>query len=357
MSTTTQEVAVLTKADLMKPGTAKSLKQLLESNHNAFATALPRHMTPERMIRVALTAFNTTTELQKCSLMSIAAAVVQASILGLEPNSVLGEAYLIPFKGQCVLVPGWKGLLKLVRNSGQLVTVNAQAVHAKDQFEIDGDALEPILIHKRAAGDRGPVTGYWAGALLKGGGKQIVYLSKEEATAHGKKYSKAYDSKFSGWQTDFDAMALKTCIRKLCKYLPQSVELQIAMDLASRAELEQTQRFSVDVPMDWHPVITDGEGDEGVAAEIAAPQAKEAQPDIDRTETGQPAAASDKPAALVTKTQIVRLHQIAGENGWREQDVLPWIKQKYNVDKVEALRAADYDGLIEAIKAGGEIPK
>ena len=346
-----QEVA-LTKADLQKPGSAKSLKQLLEANTNAFATALPKHMTPERMIRVALTAFNTTPALQDCSLMSIAAAVVQASILGLEPNSVLGEAYLVPFKGQCVLVPGWKGLLKLVRNSGQLVTVNAQPVHANDEFdpEGDGDALEPKLKHKRALGDRGPVIGYWAGAVLKGGGKQVVYMSREEAEAHGKKYSKAYDSKFSGWKTDFDSMAIKTCIRKLCKYLPQSVELQMALNLAERAEAEQTQRFTVDVPMDWHPVITDGqEGDEEPPAVIAAPEAKSkagAKP-ADETRT-QPTG--------ITKAQIVRLYQIAGENGWPEKQVIAWTEHKYGVGKIEELKTTDYDALISAIKSGGDLP-
>ena len=278
--------------------------------------------------------------------MSIAAAVVQASILGLEPNSVLGEAYLVPFKGQCVLVPGWKGLLKLGRNSGQLITVNALPVHQNDIFdpEGDGDALEPKLVHKRAKGDRGPVIGYWAGAVLKGGGKQVVYMSREEAEAHGRKYSKAYDSKFSGWKTDFDAMAVKTCIRKLCKYLPQSVELQVALSLAERAEAEQTQRFSVDVPMDWHPVIAEGETGDEHAPEIAAPEAK--TPGLKSVETQK-----------ITKAQIVRLHQIAGENGWPEKQVLSWTQHKYGVDKIEDLNTTDYDGLISAIKAGGDLPE
>lgn len=276
--------------------------------------------------------------------MSIAAAVVQSSILGLEPNSVLGEAYLVPFKGQCVLIPGWKGLLKLVRNSGQLITVTAQAVHQNDEFdpEGDGDALEPRLIHRRAKGERGPVTGYWAGAVLKGGGKQVVYMTWAEVEAHGKKYSKAYSNPASGWQTDFDAMGLKTCIRKLCKYLPQSVEMQIAMDLADRAEAGMTQRFSIDVPMELHPVIEDAADEPG---QIAEPQAK--------TEAAAAAPPTDQ---VITGVQAQRLQQIAGESGWREKEFLPWLKDQFNVAAIAQIRVADYERCVALVKVGGSEP-
>src|SRR4051812_13911554 len=98
------------------------LQALLEEHKGLIAAALPRHMTPERMIRVALTAIKSNPTLMKCDALSVAACIVQASILGLEPVSFLGEAYLIPFKNKdgsysCQFIPGYQGLIKLARNS------------------------------------------------------------------------------------------------------------------------------------------------------------------------------------------------------------------------------------------------
>ncbi len=231
-----------------------TLQGLLEKYKGQIAVALPKHLTPERMIRVALTAVSTTPALQKCTALSVAGAIVQASILGLEPNGALGEAYLIPYGNVCQLIPGYLGLIKLVRNSGELMMINAQPVHEKDTFEFE-DGLDPYLTHKRYKGeDRGAVIAYWAGAVLKGGGKQFVVMTKKEAEAHGKKFSKTYSN--GPWKTDFDAMAMKTCLRKLVKFLPKSIEAQIAVSLDERAEAGVAQQFSVDVPLELQPPAT-----------------------------------------------------------------------------------------------------
>jgi recombination protein RecT len=267
------------KADL---GT---LQGLLEKYKSQIAVALPKHLTPERMIRVALTAVSTTPALQKCTALSVASAIVQASILGLEPNGALGEAYLIPYGTVCQLIPGYLGLIKLVRNSGELMMINAQPVHGKDVFEFE-DGLDPYLTHKRYKGeDRGPVIAYWAGAVLKGGGKQFVVMTKREVEAHGKKFSKAFTS--GPWKTDFDAMAMKTCLRKLVKFLPKSIEAQIAVSLDERAEAGIPQQFSVDVPLELQPPA-EAEADEDVKPEIQQPQ-RLSETKATETPTGKPA--------------------------------------------------------------------
>jgi recombination protein RecT len=221
----------------------------------------------DRMVRIALTAAASTPALLKCDVRTVAGCVMQAAFLGLEPSTVLGEAYLVPFGRTCQLVPGWRGLLKLVRNSGELQTVNAQEVHEHDFFEFE-DGLDPYLRHKRAPGglaQRGPVVAYWAGAVLKNGGKQIVVMTKEEVEAHAKKYSKAYGS--GPWQTEFDEMAKKTCLRKLCKYLPTSVQAQTACALLEQEEAGIPQRFSPEVPLELHPPVEAEEAQPAPAAE------------------------------------------------------------------------------------------
>jgi recombination protein RecT len=236
-----------------------NLQALLTRHKDQIAMALPRHMTADRMLRVALTAATTNPALLKCDARSIAACIVQAAILGLEPNTPLGECYLIPYKDLCTLVPGWKGLLKLVRNSGELVIVNAQEVRQNDTFEFE-DGLDPYLRHKRAPGgpqERGPVVAYWAGAVLRSGGRQFVVMMRDEVEAHAKKYSKAFNK--GPWQTEFDQMALKTCLRKLCKYLPTSVESQTACALDEQEEAGMPQQFAPEVPLELHPVAESSE--------------------------------------------------------------------------------------------------
>src|SRR5215831_2562078 len=247
-----------------------SLQDLLTRHKDQIARALPRHMNADRMLRVAITAATTTPALLKCDARSVAGCIVQAAILGLEPSTVLGDAYLIPFGKTCQLVPGWKGLLKLVRNSGELVLVNAQEVREKDIFEFE-DGLDPFLRHKRAPGgpeERGPVVAYWAGAVLKGGGKQFVVMTIKEVQAHAKKYSKALTS--GPWKSEFDEMAKKTCLRKLCKYLPASIESQVACALDEEHEAGIPQQFAPEVPLELQPMTAAPE-----SPEEETPQCKE----------------------------------------------------------------------------------
>ena len=243
-------------------GTLKTVSDLLTRYKEQIAMALPRHLTPERMIRVALTAVSRSPTLQKCSPATIAGCVVQASILGLEPDGVLGEAYLVPFwnknapngrggKGayECQLIPGYQGLLKLVRNTGELKMIDVQEVCENDEFDFE-KGMEPYLRHKPAVGDRGEIEKYWAGAVLTNGGKQFEVMTKEQIESHRDKYSQSADKSFSPWQTSPEWMYKKTVLRKLVKLLPKSAQAQLAVALDERAELGIPQRFAVDVPLE-----------------------------------------------------------------------------------------------------------
>jgi recombination protein RecT len=257
--------------------TLNTVSDLLNKYKEQIAMALPRHLTPERMIRVALTAVSRSEKLQKCSPATIAGCVVQASILGLEPDGVLGEAYLVPFwnskaangkggKGayECQLQPGYQGLIKLVRNTGELKMIDVQEVCANDEFDFE-KGMDPYLRHKPAAGDRGEVLKIWAGAVLTNGGKQFEVMTLQEIEDHRDKYSKGAfvwengrkvtDSKgdpvLQGpWRDSPEWMYKKTVLRKLVKLLPKSAQAQLAVALDERAEIGIPQRFTVDVPIE-----------------------------------------------------------------------------------------------------------
>lgn len=331
------------------PNTLGTLQALLEKYKGQIAMALPRHLTPERMIRIAITAVSRTPALQECTPLSIAGCVVQAAQLGLEPDGVLGEAYLVPFKNrktgkkEAQLIPGYQGLLKLVRNSGELQMVNAQVVRENDRFDFE-DGLDPYLVHKRAQGERGKITAYWAGAVLKGGGKQFVVMTRPEVQDHRDRYSKAKDS--GPWQDEFDAMAMKTCLRKLCKLLPKSVQAQMAVALDERAEVGLAQRFSVDVPIELHPA------EEEEPAAIQKPQRKSAPASapiqalpIDGPIFANLTAAESAELFRAAESKLLSIRSDGGEA----------LERLYGYHE-NVKDFACYDALCRAIKANEELP-
>ena len=103
--------------------------------------ALPSVITPERFTRMALSAINNTPKLAECTPISFLAALMNAAQLGLEPNTPLGEAYLIPFQNkgvlECQFQLGYRGLMNLAYRNEQLQTISAQCVYANDAFEYE----------------------------------------------------------------------------------------------------------------------------------------------------------------------------------------------------------------------------
>ncbi len=210
----------------------KSVMGLLEQMKGEIARCLPKHLTPERMARIAMTELRKTPKLQECDPMSFIAAIMQASQLGLEPG-ILGSCYLIPFnnnntgKVECTFMPGYRGFLDLARRSGQIVSLVARAVYSNDEFSYEF-GLKEDLIHKPAMNDRGELIAVYAVAILKDGGHQFDVMSKKDVDII-KSQSKSRNN--GPWVTHYEEMAKKTVLRKLFKWLPCSVEMQKAVSL------------------------------------------------------------------------------------------------------------------------------
>lgn len=203
------------------------MKQLMTKMAKEIEAALPSMISSERFQRVALTAFSNNSKLQQCEPMSFIAAMMESAQLGLEPNTPLGQAYLIPYGSKVQFQIGYKGLLELAQRSGKIKTLYAHEVRENDEFDIDY-GLEQKLIHKPLLkGSRGEVIGYYAVYHLDTGGHSFVFMTKQEILEHAMKFSKTF--KMGPWQTDFDAMAKKTVIKQLLKYAPLSIEMQKAV--------------------------------------------------------------------------------------------------------------------------------
>ena len=210
----------------------KTLSDMLNSDtvKEQIAMALPKHMKAERMIRIGRTAVQRSHALMECDIRSIVGAIVEASELGLEPNGVMGHAYLVPFRNnkakpsrmEAQLMVGYKGLIDLARRSGKVTTINAEVVYAADKYEVT-KGLYPNLIHEPSdLAERGEIIAAYATARIVGEPiPQFANLNKTEIDALRAR-SKA--GKAGPWVTDYAWMAKKSAIRQLCKLLPCSVE-------------------------------------------------------------------------------------------------------------------------------------
>lgn len=256
---------------LPAPKPADTLRGLLERSKAQIASALPRHLSAERMIRVAMTAFQRTPALQECSPLSIVAAVIQASELGLELSGPLGQAYIVPYwnkhtgQKEAQFQVGYRGLLDLAYRSGRVASITAHVVCRNDRFRF-GYGTRQFLEHLPTMEAPGDVVAVYAVMHLKGGGTDFEVMSVAQVEAHRLRYTKQ-KSKDSPWETAWEEMAKKTVLRRLAKRAPVSVEVQRAASADEYTEAGVVPLLGVEV-MPSEPALLEGTRTEQVLAKL-----------------------------------------------------------------------------------------
>lgn len=201
----------------------KTMQTYIKSMEGEIKKALPSVMTPERFTRMVLSAISTNPKLGSCTPPSFLGAMMSAAQLGLEPNTPLGQAYILPYQNKGVLEAqfqlGYKGLIDLAYRSGEVELVQAHVVYENDKFECEY-GLDAKLVHIPADKDRGNAVKVYAMFKTKSGGYGYEVMSMDDIREHAKKYSKAYSSNYSPWATNFEEMAKKTVLKKCLKYAP-----------------------------------------------------------------------------------------------------------------------------------------
>lgn len=206
----------------------------LEKFKPQLALALPKHMNADRMARLALTAFSTTPALQQCSAQSIAASIMVAGQLGLEPG-VNGAGYLIPYKTTCTFVPGWKGLVDLVSRSGR-GTVYTGVIFKDQQYTFTDGARRDLVIHNETELDAPEdITHAFAIGWVKDAAMPIIELwTVEKIRKHRDKYNKVGQKHYSF--RDWEMYCRKVPLLQVLKYMPASVELNNAIAISNASE-------------------------------------------------------------------------------------------------------------------------
>ncbi len=222
----------LSKQQLEEKAKGLTAYLMAGSSRASLAQVMPKTMSPDRMLKIALAAASRTPKLLECTKESFYIALHSCAQLGLEPNTPLGAAYLVPyFNGKTKQMevqfqPGYRGLIDLARRSGQISTIFAYPVRKGDLFKYRL-GLDPDIQHEPVSGPEAELTHVYAVAKLKDDGVQFVVMTRAEVEAIRQR-SKAKD--FGPWTTDYEQMALKTAIKRLCKYLPMTIEIADVVD-------------------------------------------------------------------------------------------------------------------------------
>lgn len=228
----------------------KNIQGYIKVMEPAIRKALPSVITPERFTRITLSAISTNPQLADCTPKSFLGAMMTAAQLGMEPNTPLGQAYLIPYRNhgilECQFQLGYKGLIDLAYRSGEVTTIQAQTVYENDEFEYEL-GIDPKLKHIPARGNRGVPVYFYAVFKTKSGGFGFEVMSKEDIDTHARRYSQSFRSgKSSPWQTNYEEMAKKTVLKRALKYAPLKSDFQRAV--------AQDETIKTDVSDDMYSV-------------------------------------------------------------------------------------------------------
>lgn len=282
-----------------------TVRDLFLSCQKQIAAALPRHMTAERMARIAFSAAQRNPILLECTPQSLALSVINASELGCEPG-LSGESYLVPYKNtkkgvyECQLIVGFKGMMKLARNSGMVKSFRVGVVREGDKFHYQRGANQDIDHRPADDNEDSPITHVWAGAMVEGEFEfevmTIGQINKIKARSRS--------ANNGPWVTDYEEMCKKTVLRRFCKMLPQSPELAKAVSLDEQAEAGLPQASEI-VDLGAAEEVDPNTTGAGAAIEqkLADKGKKTAQPPVEAESTVIPEFGDTNAIAALPKAQ------------------------------------------------------
>lgn len=294
----------------------QDVKQLLHNDQarEQLAAVAAKHMNPQRLMRVTANAIRTTPKLQECEPLSFLGALMQCASLGLEPNTVLGHAFLVPFRNnkknitEVQVIIGYKGLIDLARRSGHITSISAHVHYSDDELWEYEEGTEACLRHRPGAQEGEKLHAYAIAKFRDGGHAYVVlpwsHVMKIRDGSQNWQSAVRYDkTNQSPWKTHEDAMAKKTAIRALSKYLPLSVDFIDAVQMDHDAGTKVDYAAYAIAPEDG-PTI-DGEfveEEEGTEDEDQTPE-DDGEPEDKKAETKKPESKAKTKTETETKSK------------------------------------------------------
>jgi phage RecT family recombinase len=249
------------------------VRAILNASNGALENVLPAHIKPERFRRNLSTAIIQHPKLLNCDPVAVLNEVAKAAALGLLLDPQLGEAYLITGWSKDGDVPqlriGYRGLIKLARQSGDISSIYAHEICDLDRFHVSLGTDKKIVHEPNYLADRGSPFAYYAVVHFKDGTSDFEIMTLREVhtireRSDGYKAFKAGRIKSTPWDSDEGEMSKKTVLRRLSKRVPQSPELADALAIED-ADFEDVEVVASD-PARIRPEIKR-------AAELKSPEA------------------------------------------------------------------------------------
>lgn len=214
-----------------------------------WAMVLPKHLTPDRMARVALTAVTKTPKLLSCTQESVMACLLDCAAMGIEPDG--RRAHLIPYGSKCTLIVDYKGIAELVMRSGVVSHIHASLVCENDEFD---ENMGRVITHRINRRDvRGDIYAVYSHVVMKDGTESFEVMSKDEVDAIR---ARSKTGNNGPWVTDYGEMAKKTVFKRHSKWLPLSPEIRDAVDTGNDI-IDINNRVEVGKPVVDIPAIAD----------------------------------------------------------------------------------------------------
>ena len=352
--------------DLAQQRKITTVADFFEQKKDLIAQSLPNTITPERLIGVFTMVLGSSPELKQCSQNSLIAAVIQTVQYGLTPGNI-GHCHYIPFnnkqkdgsyKKEVQFILGVKGIVELVNRCGKAVILSTEVVYENDGFTYE-QGLNPILKHVPADKDRGEIKGvYCVAKNLVANEKLFIYLNKADIDKV-RQASKAGQSNYSPWATWYSEMAKKTAIKRICKLLPISVDIQ--QQVAS----DETIKTDINKDMKIVPDKTEWE-EKAEEAEIVANEDASQTPDPVESPKNEPQQ-ENKPEAnsspdfpkytdpkLISEKQEKRLLAIASKNGHSRDDVKIYVSYNYDYSHLYQISKDNYEAICSNFEQKGE---
>jgi len=243
-----------------------SMQKWIESREDMIKEALPKGYDVKRMVRIVVGALRQNPNLIQCTPISFISAVMQSIQLGLEPNTVLGHAYIIPYWNSRLQVyeaqfqRGYRGLLDMAYRTGQFIEIYAKEVCRGDEFDymLGTESWVKHRLGKRKYDKSGnPIVEYvYAEYKNIKGGRHVVVWSREMLDRHKDRYSPAAKKdKFSAWNVNEISMYKKTTLKDLLNYADISIEFrrQLQTDEIVKREIKANMIDTVKPVYEFSP--------------------------------------------------------------------------------------------------------
>lgn len=209
----------------------------------------PSHLSIERILNMANLAVKRNPKLAACTHRSLVECLLAATQVGLELDGIGQKAYLVPYKKKCTLIFGYKGLLELARNSRDVRTIlPPQLACANDEFDYELGS-KPWITHKPKLDDRGEPTHYYVVSISPCGERMFTVLSLRQVEGIKADVCARTGATDGVWFDFFDDMGLKSAIRRHCKYISSSPQLQAAIAMDEQAEIGKQAIAILDVAL------------------------------------------------------------------------------------------------------------